>query len=490
MDLITILLSVILGVWLLYISFGRSKNIYHNFPPGPRPLPLIGNLLHVNIKKPYKSMLELSEKYGSVYTIHLGTEKIVVLCGYETVKDALVNHADDFSGRPKVPLFDHMCQGHGILFSRDYNWKVMRRFTLSTLRDYGMGRRVLEDKINEECDYLVERLRSYKGKPFDNVKILTSAVANIILSITLGQRYDYEDPTILRLTHLVRENTHLAGHPMGVLYNTFPNLMFWVPGRHQDFFKNVAEVIRFITETCRTQKKRLDVNNPTSLIETFLAKQEEENSNQESYFHDENLKFLVADLLGAGMETTTTTLQWALLIMMKYPEIQKNVQNEIEKVIGIAQPQSEHRKQMPYTDAVLHEVQRFGDIVPSNLPHLTTRDAEFRGYFLPKGTHVIPLLTSVLKDKSRFEKPDEFYPQHFLDVKGNFVKNEAFLPFSAGRRSCAGENLAKMELFLFFTCLLQNFTFKPPAGVKLDLTCAIGFTNSPKPYETCALPRH
>uniref|UniRef100_A0A8C5MAV1 Cytochrome P450 n=1 Tax=Leptobrachium leishanense TaxID=445787 RepID=A0A8C5MAV1_9ANUR len=227
-----------------------------------------------------------------------------------------------------------------IIFSTDDNWKVMRRFTLSTLRDYGMGRRVLEDKIKEECDYLVDRLRSYKGKPFDNIKTLTPALANIILSITLGQRYDYEDPTILRIMHLARENTLLAGHPMALMYNTFPNLMVWVPGSHQQFFKNSVEVMSFITETCRKQKKRLDVNNPTSLIETFLAKQEEENSNQESYFHDKNLKKLVADLLGAGMETTTTTLRWALLMMMKYPEIQKNVQNEIEKVIGIAQPKA------------------------------------------------------------------------------------------------------------------------------------------------------
>ncbi|XP_075197730.1 putative inactive cytochrome P450 2G1, partial [Anomaloglossus baeobatrachus] len=117
------------------------------------------------------------------------------------------------------------------------------------------------------------------------------------------------------------------------------------------------------------------------------------------------------------------------------------------------------------------------------------RDVTFRGYFIPKGATVITLIHSALRDKDYFEKPEEFYPEHFLDSAGNFKKNEAFIPFSIGKRSCAGETLAKMEIFIFFTSLLQNFTFLPPAGAKLDLTPAMGSTNAPQPYEICAVSR-
>ncbi|PIO25944.1 hypothetical protein AB205_0095990 [Aquarana catesbeiana] len=102
------------------------------------------------------------------------------------------------------------------------------------------------------------------------------------------------------------------------------------------------------------------------------------------YYHDDNLTALVNNLFAAGMETTSTALRWGLLLMMKYPNIQKKVQDEIERVIGTAQPQLEHRKQMPYTDAVTHEILRYGDIAPGSLPHATSQDVTFRGYFIPK----------------------------------------------------------------------------------------------------------
>eukprot|EP00079_Xenopus_tropicalis_P025869 XP_012819468.1 PREDICTED: uncharacterized protein LOC100036663 isoform X2 [Xenopus tropicalis] len=433
-------------------------------------------------------LTNLWKKYGPIFSVQIGSQKMVVLCGYETVKDALVNYAEEFSERPVIPIFLDAVKEYGVIFSHGENWKVMRRFTLSTLRDFGMGRRTIEDRINEECDFLVEQFKSFKGEPFDNTMIMNAAVANIIVSIVLGHRFDYQDPIFLRLMSLINENIRLMGSPTVMLYNVFPSVMRWLPGNHQTVGKNAAENRRFIRETFTKHRDKLDVNDQRNLIDAYLVRQQEKNGNA-VYFHDENLTMLVSNLFAAGMETTSTSVRWGLLLMMKYPEIQKNVQNEIEKVIGQSRPQTEHRKSMPYTDAVIHEIQRFGNIIPMNLPHATAQDVTFRGYFLPKGTYVIPLLTSVLYDQTRFEKPKEFYPQHFLDSEGNFVKNEAFLPFSAGKRSCAGENLAKMELFLFFTSLLQNFTFQAPPGEELDLTPAIGITTPPLPHNICALPR-
>ncbi|KAM8953793.1 cytochrome P450 2K1-like isoform 2-T2 [Pelodytes ibericus] len=492
LDPVSILLSAILILLVLKVFYYRKEDIYQNFPPGPKSLPIIGNL-HLMLTSnldPHTFFQELSKTYGPVYTFQMGPKMAVVLCGYDTVKDALVNHAEEFAERPDLPMFQELFKGNGIIFSRGEHWKVTRRFTLTTLRDFGMGRRLIEDKINEECDSLVEVFKSYNGTPFNSLTVINSSVANIIVSIILGHRIDYQDPTFLKLMKLINDNIRLFASPMAMLFNAFPSVLRWLPGSHKQIFANSLEMQMFFEEALEKHRAQLDINDQRNLIDAYLVKQLEEKPNPGLYFSDDNLTGLAVDLFVAGMETTSSTLRWGLLLMMKYQEIQKNVQDEIDRVIGSAQPQSEHRKEMPYTDAVIHEIQRFGNIVPGGVPRATTRDVTFRGYFIPKGTSVIPLLASVLQDKDYFEKPEEFYPQHFLDPKGNFVKNEAFLPFGAGRRSCAGENLAKMELFLFFTRLMQKFTFWPPPGVEVDLTPTRGVTIGPVMNEICALPRN
>ncbi|NXG79631.1 CP2K1 protein, partial [Baryphthengus martii] len=497
MDLVNLVPVGLLFVLILLLITKRQRvwksHARENFPPGPRPLPIIGNLHTIDLKRPYLTMLELSETYGPVFSIQMGPRKMVVLSGYETVKEALVNQADAFAGRPKIPIVEETGRGKGkyVIFSNGENWKVMRRFTLTTLRDFGMGKKAIEDRVVEEYGYLGDVIEAQKGKPLEMTLMMNAAIANVIVSILLGKRYDYEDPTFKRLLSLVNENVRIFGSPTISMYNMFPVLGFLLKD-YKTFLQNIKEVKAFIKQTFIEHLKALDRNDQRSFIDTFLVRQQEENGKANGYFSNENLIAVVRNLFAAGMETTSTTLRWGLLLMMKYPEIQKKVQEEIEQVIGSNPPRIEHRTQMPYTDAVVHEIQRFANIVPLNLPHETTADVTLKGYFIPKGTYIVPLLASVLRDKSQWEKPYTFYPEHFLDSEGKFVKKDAFMPFSAGRRICAGETLAKMELFLFFTSLLQRFTFHPPPGVSisdLDLCPSIGITTPPVAHEVCAVPR-
>lgn len=153
------------------------------------------------------------------------------------------------------------------------------------------------------------------------------------------------------------------------------------------------------------------------------------------------------------------------------------------------QPSMADKPNMPYTEAVIHEIQRAGNIVPLGFPKKASKDTTLGGYFIPKGTTVTTNLSSVLNDKTEWKTPDTFYPEHFLDDQGQFRKREAFLPFSAGRRVCVGESLARMELFLFFSSLLQKFTFTPGPGQELTLEGQMGFTYAPSPYRMCVNPR-
>ncbi|CAJ0953264.1 unnamed protein product [Ranitomeya imitator] len=181
----------------------------------------------------------------------------------------------------KAQRFANRCRSNlssinaGILFSNGENWRVMRRFTLSTLRDYGMGRKDIENKITEECDCLLQKLRSYGGKPFNNQTIINAAVANIIVSILLDHRYEYDDPTILKLMNIVNDTVTIRESKMVRLYNSYPSLVGWLPGNHRKLNKNHIEMQNFVSETFTRKRRELDVNNQRNLIDAFLAKQQE-----------------------------------------------------------------------------------------------------------------------------------------------------------------------------------------------------------------------
>ncbi|XP_077130957.1 cytochrome P450 2K1-like [Ranitomeya variabilis] len=474
--------------WLNGIKKSTAK-----MPPGPMPLPVIGNLHMVDLKKPHESLMQLSEKYGEIFTLHFGPKKMVILAGYKIVKEALVTRADDFGERAISPIFKIVSNQHGIIYTNGEQWKSMRRFTLSTLRDFGMGKKSLENRIQDELIPLIESFKSHNGKPFNTHMLTNSAVSNIICSIIFGKRFEYDDPTFQKLINMLDESTKLVATPKVMLYNYYPFLGSLL-GLHKKVQQNIQDVKSFISNFSKNRRLDFDANDITGYIDAYLKKQEQDSTKTETYFNDENLLSSVLDLFAGGTETASTTIQWGILLMMKYPEIQKRVQDEIKTHIKPGQlPTVEDRKNMPYTDAVIHEIQRFGNIVPLNVSHSTPSDVYFHGYLIPKRTEVIPFLTSVLYDKTQWKTPYDFNPNHFLDENGKFVRHDAFMPFSVGRRACAGESLARMELFLFFTGLLQAFTFYPPPGVSredLNLKPGIGFLLIPTPFMTCAKPNY
>uniref|UniRef100_A0A7M4FJK4 Cytochrome P450 2K1-like n=1 Tax=Crocodylus porosus TaxID=8502 RepID=A0A7M4FJK4_CROPO len=436
-----------LAAFLYFLT--STKRSICRLPPGPPPLPLIGNLNVVDLRMPFQSLME---KYGNIFTVHFGPRKTVVLAGYETIKEALLTHAEEFGGRAEIPIFQKITKGNGIGFSHGESWKTMRKFTLFTLRNFGVGKKTIELRILKELNCLIKYFESHQVSSFPR----HCAVSNVICSILFGERFEYNDPVFLTLLKLINENTKLLGSPMVLVSVTPP-------------------------------RQKFNENNLTGFHSRCVLK---ESRNPRTYFHNENLLFSTLDLFAAGTETTSTTVRWGLLLMMKYPEIQSK--EEMNKVIEPGQlPTLEDRKKMPYTDAVIHEIQRFANIVPMSVSRSTSRNVNFRGYVIPKGIEVIPLLTSVLNDKLHWKTPDQFNPSHFLDRDGNFIRKEAFIPFSIGRRACVGEGLAKMELFLFFAGLLRKFTFQPPPGVSksdLDLTADVGFTLTPMPHLVCAIP--
>nr|XP_021398138.1 cytochrome P450 2J2-like isoform X2 [Lonchura striata domestica] len=427
---------IFLFIFLLIADYMKNRNP-KNFPPTPFRLPFLGHIYLLDFKDPAVTVSKLSQRYGDIFGIHMGSMKYVMVNGMRLVKEVLINQGDKFLDRPDIP-------------------------------------------IDEE-------IFSKIGNPFNPQLKVTNAVANVICSLIFGNRFEYHDEDFQRMLKLMYEMTVLHGAVTSQLYNTFPSIMKYLPGAHHTIFKNWRLLKKFMQEQINKHKEDWNPSECRDYIDSYLL--EISKDHDSDTFQEEHLIACSLDLMFAGTETTSSTLRWALLFMATHPEIQGRVQAEIDAVIGQARPPAlEDRNNLHYTNAVIHEVQRKGNVIPFNVPRMASEDTYVDGYYIPKGTGIMANLSSLLFDKNEWKTPNTFNPEHFLK-DGKFWKKEHFLPFSLGKRACLGELLARSELFLFFTCLLQKFTFQAPPDTTLTLQSLIGITVAPQPYKICAVPR-
>eukprot|EP00058_Branchiostoma_floridae_P019827 XP_002605317.1 hypothetical protein BRAFLDRAFT_89040 [Branchiostoma floridae] len=411
-----------------------------NLPPYPAGCwPVLGHLIALG-RAPHLKLTAWRRQYGDVFTVRMGMEDVVVLNGYTAVKDALVDRSELFASRPQNYLFDFVTS-------------------------FG------------------------KGQPFDPEGDLQVTIANVICSTAFGSRFDYGDERFKKLGEAVLIIVDRLG--AGQIINVFPFLRF-VPGVNKslrDVSKYNAKIHAFLWDEISRHRHNLDRENPRDFLDFCLVELEKREKVED--FTEEQAMCLTYEFFIAGVDTLTNTMQWCLLYMVLYPDVQKKVQSELDAVVGGAQPALSHRAQLPYTEATLMEVQRMRPVGPLGLPHATTQDVTVGVFDLPAGVKILTNLHSLHMDPAYWPDPDRFDPERFLDTEGKVIsKPKSFMPFSGGRRVCLGEQLAKMELFLLFSSLLQNFTFKSPEGAPvLSAEGILRITLAPPSYKICAIPR-
>ncbi|MBN3290236.1 CP2C7 protein, partial [Polypterus senegalus] len=459
MELFGTLVLAAIVLALLFLLFRMDSSRTANMPPGPTPLPVVGNLLQLSPRVLQESFMKLKDTYGPVMTIYLGSMRVVVLVGFEAVHEALVQQADVFAGRGVSPLTMKLTGDFGLIQSNGERWKQIRRFSLSTMRDFGMGKRSIEEWIQEEAKHLTEEFRKTKEKVQKEIDMVigrdrapgmedrrkmpyTDAVLHEI------QRF--VDLVPLNAFHKTTKDTIFRGYSIPALKETYGPVMTVHLGPLR-----VVVLIGFdaVHEALVQQPDEFAGRAVSPLIMKLAGDFGLIQSNGERWKQIRRFSLSTLRDFGMGKRSIEEWIQEeAKHLTEEFRKTNEKVQKEIDAVIGQGRaPAMEDRRKMPYTDAVLHEVQRFIDLVPLNAFHKTTKDTVFRGYSIPAGTVVSPVLHSVLFDKTKWATPDTFNPGHFLDENGCFKMNPAFMPFSAGLIQSNGERWKQIRRFSLST---------------------------------------
>ncbi|XP_037973711.2 cytochrome P450 18a1 [Plutella xylostella] len=466
-------------------------------PPGPWGPPVVGYLPFVGVR--HKTFLELARSYGTLFSARLGNQLTVVLSDYRLIREAF--RREEFTGRPSTPLM-HTLDGLGIINSEGRLWKSQRRFLHEKLREFGMtymgnGKKIMEGRIKSEVHELIANLHAAEGAAIDANPLLALGVSNVICGITMSVRFSQGDARFERMNQLIEEGMRLFGQ---IHYGEYVPLYNYLPGKAQvqvKVLKNREEMFEFYQQLIDEHRATLDVENARDLIDVYLIEIEKAKTEGragelfEGRDHELQIKQILGDLFSAGMETIKSSLLWMIVFMLRNPDVKRRVQEELDSVVGRERlPTIEDMPNLPYTETTILETLRMSSIVPLATTHSPTKDVNLNGYKIPAGSQVVPLINCVHMDPALWDEPARFNPARFIDETGKIRRPEFFMPFGVGRRMCLGDVLARMEMFMFFACVMHQFDVSMEEGAAApSLEGTVGATIAPEAFRVRFLSR-
>uniref|UniRef100_H2ZKY4 Uncharacterized protein n=1 Tax=Ciona savignyi TaxID=51511 RepID=H2ZKY4_CIOSA len=453
----TSVLVVLLAVMMIY---RWHKQKVKNLPPGPTGVPIFGCLPFMDTLAEL-TFTKWSKKYGPIFTVHLGQTRVVVLNSYEAIVEALINQGDKFNGRVHNFFTNLSSNGHGILFIEGEKWRIQRKFGTRALAGAGVHGKTYEQRVLEESAHLIEVFRSKDEKPFNIETPLIFAVANVINGIIMQEKCEEGNE---RLQAYVVEIIEGLIKIVSILNYTQRQFIFVVGV----FFmllsvihKNIKGLNILILGTENFGRHFILPSLCIAMVSVFpVHEKTHEDKGKCNFLFKTQLLYFLKDIFVAGTETSTSTIIWALYYLIRHPEIQDKVHREIDAELG-RDGKLSLKTNLPYTKAVLQETYRIRTVTPLAIPRRTRGDVNLMGYFIPKHTEIISNLWWVHNDPEHWDEPDVFRPERHLDTNGNLVMLNRVIPFSIGPRNCLGENLARIEIYLFLVSILQKFVVLP-----------------------------
>jgi len=441
----------------------------------------------------YMAFHNLSQHYGDIMSLRIGMQEMVVLSSYEVMKDLL--HKEELSGRLWVGFLKDRSMGKelGLAFTSGPHQTIMKKYTIRALREFGFGKQAsMTSVVETELEEVMRRLKmasedKSKGGVVRMERFFQLSSLNVLWTMMAGIRYSHDDP---KLQELLRVNSGWlqTGNFFAGIVAAFPFIRHVFPEWTGYNFMNKANqmIYDYVWDMIGERKKNPDyATNPQTFIDVFLG-EIDRNVDESSCFTADHFMMLCYDMFQAGFETTSNTTAFGLLFMVLNQGVQRKVQQELDAQIGRSRfPLLEDSPRIPYTKAALYEVFRMSNALPLAGARKAMVDFHWQGHTIPAGTGLVFNTYSVMRSKKLWGDPHNFRPERFLDSDGTLNGMEKYIGilFGHGQRSCLGEPLAQTTVFMYFTALIQNFSFEPVPGESLPTTDPIfGIILSPQPY--------
>ncbi|KAF8871009.1 cytochrome P450 [Infundibulicybe gibba] len=455
------------AIFAIGLLRAHAKNTRRNpkrlpLPPGPKGLPIIGNLLDIPTRKQWAVFGEWSKVYGDIMHLNAFGQSIIILCSTRRTTDLLDKRSSIYSSRPRLPMMG--CDCFFSLLPYGARWRRHRRlfhehFHMNVVSKY------FPIQSQETRRLLLALLKSPKGFR-DHIR---HAFASTIMNVTYGIKVKERNDPYLEAVEEAVKGIIIAGAPGAFLVDFMPILKYvpeWMPGagfkKKAAYWRNAN--YRMAEDPWRFVKSQHSQGTaPDSVAAACLDGLppigHERREEEEVYARN-----TAAVAFVGGSDTTLSSFQALFLAMALCPDAQRKAQVELDSVVGNSRlPDLTDRDSLPYVNAVIKEVMRWHNVFPLALPHTTTSDDEYDGYFIPKGSTVMGNTWFILHDPEIYDQPFEFRPERFLKdgVIDENVQDPEVAAFGFGRRICPGRHFSNNALFNLASSVLSVFTISP-----------------------------
>ncbi|KAF9522725.1 cytochrome P450 [Crepidotus variabilis] len=480
----------IVGVkWIWSKALGNEAKL--PYPPGPTAKSWVaGNLSDMPLEGQWFLFTEWAKVYGDLTYLRVLQNHIVVINNLEVATELLEKRSNNYSSRPNFPMADLM----GWDFSSTFKlygdtWRSHRRmfqqyFRPEVVRNYeGI-------QIQKNYDMLFQLLND----PENFMSHIRHSSGAIILSALYGLDVAVKNDPYVSIAKKAMDNLTQAMFPGTFLVNTIPFLRFvpeWFPGTS---FKRFARETKVYTDQM--------LNGPIEKVQQLMgmegvrpciAADMLENLRSEKELED--IKCVCATSYAGGADTSVSSVSTFFYAMVNFYDVQKKAQDEIDRVIGSERlPDFQDRSSLPYCEALLRETLRWRPILPLGVAHTASKEDIFQGYYIPKGTTLMPNIWGMTRDTSRYDDPEAFNPSRFFDKNGSLNNDNVDYVFGFGRRICPGRHLASATVWLSIVTVLATFDIrKKKDGLGKDIPVDGGYTKAilihPLPFECSLSPR-